>query len=393
MNQDNNFNIQGDNTNNQSFNNYQQPIPQPTNTFESSNTFNQSFNNKPQKKINLGLIIGIVAVLVVAVIGIVLGSKLLSKKNETSNNNKSTDTEVIYYDNSRSLKDNYTFKEAVNKFAFKVSESTLIFEENDKTTFYTLSLDNTIHDELMNVEFNYKQDIYTSLGAIYLGESNSTTLEEFKSNFKSGILSDKTKWTVENVNIIDSNNEYVFASWTNKASVTTNEYYFAKQIGNKIYYAYNTSLTTLNDKKISLLLEEFKEFFTCLKEDDGIEPYIYDKIINVPVVLNKKIKDANSIYSISNNTSNGYLDGSVSFAESGVDFISLEYGASKHYDKIDWSENFNSNMKYTQEDDKNRIGIKDNDNTQIFNITIYSDKNITNKKEFNSYISKYFIEK
>lgn len=51
MNQDNNFNIQGDNTNNQSFNNYQQPIPQPTNTFESSNTFNQSFNNKPQKKL------------------------------------------------------------------------------------------------------------------------------------------------------------------------------------------------------------------------------------------------------------------------------------------------------------------------------------------------------
>lgn len=363
-----------------------------------NNNFYQTPNNiQPPKKSNLGLIIGIVAVVVVAVIGIVLGSRLLFNNNNVSDdetsNNKSTDTKVIYYDNSRNLKDNYTFKEAVNQFAFKVSESTLIFEENDKTTFYTLNLDNTIYDELMNIEFNYKQDIYTSLGTIYLGESNSTTLEEFKTNFENGILSDKTKWTIENVNIIDSNNEYVFASWTNKAAVTTNEYYFAKQIGNKVYYAYNTSLTTLNDKKISLLLEEFKEFFTCLKEDDGIEPYIYDKIINVPVVLNKKIKNVNFIYSISNNTSNGYLDGSVNFAESGVDFISLEYGASKHYDKIDWSKDFDSNMKYTQEDDKNIIGIKDNDNTQIFNVTIYSDKNITNKKEFNSYISKYFIEK
>lgn len=337
-----------------------------------------------KKKLLLGLMCGIF------ILGIATGCG----KNQSDVGQENTaSSNIVYYDSSRNLKDIYTFKEALNKFAFKVSESTLIFEENDKTTFYTLSLDNTIHDELINVQFNYKQDIYTSLGVIYLGESNSSTLEEFKSNFESGILSDKTKWTVENVNIIDSNNEYVFASWTNKAAVTINGYYFAKQIGNKIYYAYNTSLTTLNDKKISLLLEEFKEFFTCLKEDDGIEPYIYDKIINVPVVLNKKIKDANSIYSISNNTGSSYLDGSVSFAESGVDFISLEYGANKHYDKIDWSENFDSNMKYTQEDDKNIIGIKDNNNTQIFNVTIYSDKNITNKKEFNSYISKYFIEK
>lgn len=49
--------------------NIEQPTPQSMNTtFESGNTSNQSFNSKPPKKMNLGLIIGIVAVVVVAII-------------------------------------------------------------------------------------------------------------------------------------------------------------------------------------------------------------------------------------------------------------------------------------------------------------------------------------
>jgi len=53
--------------------------------------------------------------------------------NETSNNktNNSETKAIVYYDNSRNLKDTYTFKEAVSKFAFKVNETTLIFGEND----------------------------------------------------------------------------------------------------------------------------------------------------------------------------------------------------------------------------------------------------------------------
>lgn len=113
----NNFNTQGSNgipnnqpLNNQNFNqgmgfnqqpinpqpqptpSYQQPImqeptPQPTNTFESGNANNQSFNSKPPKKMNLGLIIGIVAVVAVVGVGVVFGSKLLSKGNEDLDNN------------------------------------------------------------------------------------------------------------------------------------------------------------------------------------------------------------------------------------------------------------------------------------------------------------------
>jgi len=314
--------------------------------------------------------------------------------NETSNNktNNSETKEIVYYDNSRNLKDTYTFKEAVSKFAFKVNETTLIFGENDKTKLETISSERTIHDELVNAQFNYKQDIYTSLGTLYLGESNSITLEQFKTNFNNGILSDKTKWKVENVKVIEETTDYVFASWTNKAFTTTNEYYFAKKIGNKVYYAYHSTMISYNDTKERLLLEEFKSLFTCLSEDDGKEPYIYDKIVNVPIVLEKKIKDAKYISSIINVITNDNLDGSVSFASEDGYYINLEYGASKHYDKIGWTKSFDSKIKYIQEDNKNIIGVIDND-TQLFEITIYSDKKITNTREFNSYISKYLTDK
>lgn len=125
----NNFNTQGNNgipnnqpLNNQSFNqgmgfnqqpinpqpqptpSYEQPImqeptPQPmNNTFESGSASNQNFNSKPPKKMNLGLIIGIVAVVAVVGVGIVFGSKLLSNggsnnnNSETSNNNSNSDS-------------------------------------------------------------------------------------------------------------------------------------------------------------------------------------------------------------------------------------------------------------------------------------------------------------
>ena len=91
----NNFNTQGNNgiPNNQPLNNQgmefnqqpinhkpqptisfqqqimQEPAPQPANTFERGNTNNQNFNSKTPKKMNLGLIIGIVVAVVV--IGVV----------------------------------------------------------------------------------------------------------------------------------------------------------------------------------------------------------------------------------------------------------------------------------------------------------------------------------
>ena len=403
----NSFNTQGNNgipnnqpLNNQNFNQgmsfNQQAInsqPQPmNNTIESGNDNNQGFNNKPPKKMNLGLIIGIVVLVVVIGAGVVFGSKLLSKDNNNSNDN-SSNVDINYYDKNRELKDTYTFKEAVSKFAFKVNNTTLIFEENDKTTFEWLMQDETIHNDLWNALFKYKQDIYTSLGEIYVGESSATTLEEFINNFKVGKLSDNTTWKVEDVNIIESNDDYVFASWTNKGLVTNYEYYFAKKIGNTIYYAFNSSVISYNDTKISLLLPQFKEFFTCLKADDGKEPYIYDKIINVPIVLNKKIQNVDYISGITN-SDKGYIDGSVTFNKKDTtDFITIDYGADSYYTKIDWTKKLDSNIEYIRENSENFYGVKDNGNVQIIQIQNYDTTEIKNLDELNSFMKEYLTNK
>lgn len=405
----NSFNTQGNNgipnnqpLNNQNFNQglsfnqqsiMQAPTPQPmNNTIESENDNNKSFNNKPPKKINLGLIIGIVVFVVVIGVGVAFGSKLLSRDNNNSNDN-SSDVDINYYDKNRELKDTYTFKEAVSKFAFKVNNTTLIFEENDKTTFEWLVQAETIHNDLWNALFKYKQDIYTSLGEIYVGESSATTLEEFINNFKVGKLSDNTTWEVEDVNIIESNDDYVFASWTNKGLITNYEYYFAKKIGNTIYYAFNSSVISYNDTKISLLLPQFKEFFTCLKADDGKEPYIYDKIINVPIVLNKKIKNVDYISGIIN-SDKGYIDGSVSFNKKDTtDSIAIDYGADSYYTKIDWTKKLDSNIEYIRENSKNFYGVKDNGNVQIIQILNYDKTEIKNLDELNSFMKEYLTNK
>lgn len=404
----NNFNTQGNNgiSNNQPLNNQgigfnqqpimQEPTLQPMNTFESGNANNQNFNSKQPKKMNIGLIVGIVVAVAVVGVGIVFSSKLLSNggnnNNDSNGTNNSSNGNVVYYDSNRNLKDVYTFDEATNQFAFLVNTSTIIFKENEKVALDSITQTNTIYDELMNPQFAYKHDNSSIIYTLYLGESNSSNLEDFVNNFKNGILSDKTKWEVENINIIESTEDYVFASWQKNSLSKNYEYYFAKKIGNKVFYSYKNNLIQFNDEKKALVLNGFKELFNSLSVDDGTEPYIYDKIINVPLVLNKKIMDYNLIFSISNgqminDLKSDYMDGSVSFDYNG-DYINLEYGATGHYNKIDWSKSLDSKIKYSNEDNKIILGIKDGSLTQIFEFTIYSDNKITNAKEFDSYVGK-----
>lgn len=80
------FNSQPQRTSSYEYQEMQEPMSQPVNTFESDSSSNQKFNSRSQKKINLGLIIGIVAAVAVVVVGIVFGSKLLSNINSDNQN-------------------------------------------------------------------------------------------------------------------------------------------------------------------------------------------------------------------------------------------------------------------------------------------------------------------
>lgn len=154
MNQDpnnlnqNNFNTQGNNEipnsqplqNSQDFNQQpiiQDPTSQSINSFENDNT-NQSINSKPPKKMNLGLIIGIVVA--VAIIG-VIAFLILNKNNDEressyqSNNNSSNG---VYVSNMLEI------HKASRDFIGKIDDM-LMFDHK----LYVLS-ENKVYDASLN---------------------------------------------------------------------------------------------------------------------------------------------------------------------------------------------------------------------------------------------------
>ncbi len=120
------FNQQAINSQPQSTPSFQQPImqeptPQPMNTLESGNASNQKFNNKPPKKVNLGLIIGIVVAVVVIIGGILL---FINKKNNNSskssiNKNFSGKTKLV---NTYANIDTQTSTENTNQIHFSIGD-------------------------------------------------------------------------------------------------------------------------------------------------------------------------------------------------------------------------------------------------------------------------------
>lgn len=157
----NSFNTQGNNgipnnqpLNNQSFNQgmsvNQQPInpqPQPINTFDSGDISNQNFNSKPPKKMNLGLIIGIVAVVAVAIGAFILLGNSNNKFNKTDNNNQNntqnnnSKNTPKYEGPKLTLFDDDDFTEINGKI-----------KDVDINFNYIITIDNTLYDIGPNVE-------------------------------------------------------------------------------------------------------------------------------------------------------------------------------------------------------------------------------------------------
>ena len=193
--------------------------------------------------------------------------------------------------------------------------------------------------------------------------------------------------------MLESNEEYAFISCQESGN-SSYKYYFAKQIGGKVFYAYSDRhLNELDDNKKTEMLIGFKELFNALSTDDNKEPYISDKIINVPVVLNKQIKDYKFIDTIQlvhpkTSTANyrNYMKGSVNLYSADNKSLVVQYDADKFYNKVEWNKNLSSKIKYSDED--NFFGIKDGNNTQMFSIS--KSENIETENNFNEYLNKFF---
>ena len=366
-----------------------------------------------KNKKGIGLIALIIIIAVILVIGVVSVYIIIKNSNDNkgeqsietqingNQNNSGTNItkNVVYKDNSRNIKSTYTFDEATSKFAFKEYETTLIFQQKDNVKLSGLTLKNSS----MEVAFYYEKNDSTYFD-FQFEESSSTNVNEFVNDFKNGILGGgKKQQSFENINIIESNNEYVFISCQEKGNSSYN-YYFAKQIGDKVFYAHYNSLFEVDDgekvgyqvainKGKAEMLIGFKELFSALSIDDYKEPYICDKIINVPIVLNKQIKNykfIDNIQLINSKTSTAnyrnYMKGFVTLYSEDNKRIEVHYDAEPLYNKIEFDTNVSSKIKYSNED--NFYGIKDNGITQIFNIK--KSENINSEKDFNEFLIKFF---
>ena len=321
--------------------------------------------------------------------------------NGTKNNSETNiTTNVVYNDSSRNIKSTYTFDEATSQFAFKEYETTLVFKQNDNVKLSGITLSRPLSNV---VSFYYEKNDATYF-TFQFEESSSTNVNEFVNNFKNGVLGGgKKPLSFENINIIESKDEYVFISCQQTGN-SSYSYYFAKQIGDKVFYAhYNSLFEVDDDEKVgyqvainrgkSEMLIGFKELFSALSIDDNKEPYICDKIMNVPIVLNKQIKNYEFIDSIQvvhskTSTANyrNYMKGFVTLYSEDNKRVEVHYDAEQLYNKIEWNKNLSSNIKYSDED--NFFGVKVNNITQIFNINRY--ENIDNEKSFNEYLTKFF---
>lgn len=222
MNQEqNNFNTQGNNgiPNNQPLNNQQpikpQPIPsfkqtimqetkpQPTNTFESGNASIQNFNNKPPKKMNLALILGIVAAVIIVGVGSFFifnsnNKQLLNKENSQQEQNEiSSNKDVLPNEIIKVVSlDNY------DTYLLSASGKIYIGNLKESLDFTELSLETT--EKVVDIS-DASEELLFKLqnGEYYLISNDITTDKEIKTSVHSTakriMLDNITQYAIEDV--------------------------------------------------------------------------------------------------------------------------------------------------------------------------------------------------
>ena len=204
---------------------------------------------------------------------------------------------IRYLDDTRNLKDTYTLDEAVSRYAIRLYYSTIIC--------------NGCEDYIMTHSFHctdYGNNYYNCHNTVFLKEpkylsddlvlqdTTFTSLAEFKRQLEDTgyvcIEDARVRQHIEDLDsatIIEQTDEYVFASVQTKNYSYSDihyQYYFAEVIGGRVYLTWfrsynNNGTDPLTDDG----LNEFKKFsllvFSHLEKDDGKEPYIYDKFVNL----------------------------------------------------------------------------------------------------------------
>lgn len=333
----------------------QESAPQPMNTFESGNN-NQNINNKSPKKNSLGIVIGIIVIvlIIVGVFIIMFGKNSNSKKND----NKSEDvvTTEQYLDTSRNLKSEYEYKEIFDSFAVKLNDKkTYIIKPNKN---YLVNLLQFSQGFVSRIAGFYKTD--NGIWGAYFNiiTTNESTLAEVKKDIiSSGYYS-----------IVDESSNYVLSSNGQDYVLYTivDETMIEVQISSTDDYFNKAGLN--KDDIISII----KNIKTIVNEDDLKEPYLVDKIINVKLNNNYKIKTYSMIVDVNNDVMNDFnysIELSNNEENGDYSLLDINYEPNKIINEYNLTNIINNNPKMYYDENTKSFILEEDKTKQIFKIS------------------------
>ncbi len=215
---------------------------------------------------------------------------------------------IRYMDESRKLKKTYTLEEAEEKYAIKLKRSTLICTACDEYSF-----------KHAFICMDYEENIYSCINEVSYRTSDGTRfgldLKDTEYSSLSAYWNDYKKTTEEyhdvchnkysaSPEIIEKISGYIFSclSCSEASPYDHYTYCFAKKIGRRVYTLsmryYNSPLTESEREEY---VELCKNVFKHLQKDNGKEPYIYDKLVNVPFFGGKYMTGFNQLKFVEGN--------------------------------------------------------------------------------------------
>ena len=206
---------------------------------------------------------------------------------------------IKYLDDTRDLKDEYNLFDAFQKYAIKLHHSTLIVTRSIEFTmdhsFYCSKYENNEYFREDRIFFRHSLGNYE----IILEDTEYSSLSDFKTDFmavKPVTELETVLFTIKEATVLEETDDYIIGTipYNTKHGGEVHldyYYYFAKTVGNRVYVIRaSAGRKKMEDSDLGLFKEKCLIVFDNLYEDDGKEPYIYDKVVNVSLFGDKHIK-------------------------------------------------------------------------------------------------------
>lgn len=233
-----------------------------------------------------------------------------------ASNEKDLPKGIVYWDPTRSLQEKYTFDEALKKYAIVVGHSTLIYTHCDELwmthDFYCVDYGNNRFRNDNGAYFldSDGKDIVGLANHADLYESGYATLSEFTENLGQLYVGNMGYYSPEDPNgpkitIVEQTSDHIFATVKKEPPYADEALFYGTVINGTVFYSkFKVYLPQdeLTDKDRENFARYSKILFEHLSPDDHTEPYIYDKLVNTPLLDGKHIAGFDYIYEIAGRT-------------------------------------------------------------------------------------------